>query len=94
MKLIGGSILDEFRKKHADVRISISAWVAEVEEAEWKTSLDIKARYVHASIIGEKLVVFNMKGNRYRILTKIDYSHQVVLVKRIGTHEEYASWDL
>lgn len=92
MKLIGIPRLEEFRVRHADVRTQLNAWIAEVEEAQWETPGDVKARYPHASIIGNDRVVFNLKGNRYRLDVKVNYKSQIVLVKHIGTHEQYEKW--
>lgn len=92
MTVVGKNLLVEFVRKHADARSAISAWTAEAETASWKGSQDIKARYLSASFIGEGRVVFNIKGNHYRLDVQIDYATQVVLVKRIGTHAEYNTW--
>ena len=70
----------------------MDAWVSEVEEAEWETPNDIKRRYAHASFLANNRVIFNLKGNKYRLDTKISFKNQVVLVVRIGTHEEYSTW--
>ncbi|MBI4419355.1 MAG: type II toxin-antitoxin system HigB family toxin [Gemmatimonadetes bacterium] len=72
----------------------MNAWLLEAERAEWKTPADIKARYASASVLAENRVVFNVGGNRFRILTKVAYRLQIVLIERVGTHEEYDSWDL
>lgn len=71
---------------------AVQTWVKEVEAAQWKTSQDIKARYSHASFLSDNRVVFNLKGNNYRLGVKISYKNQTVLVKQVGTHEEYKSW--
>jgi mRNA interferase HigB len=92
MTLAGKNILAEFARKHADVRGAISAWTAETEAASWKGSQDVKARFPSASFIGDGRVVFNLKGNHYRLDVQIDYITKVVLVKRIGTHTEYDTW--
>jgi mRNA interferase HigB len=92
MRVIGKRATSEFGRSHSDVALQISVWLAEVEEAEWRTSNDVKARYASASFLNDNRVVFNIKGNRYRIDTKIDYQHQIVLVKRMGTHSEYERW--
>jgi len=92
MTVAGKKILLEFAAKHADVRSAIAAWVAEVEEANWTGPQDVKARYPTASFIGDKRVVFNIKGNHYRLDVQISYSTKVVLVKRVGTHAEYDTW--
>lgn len=92
MKVVGREALELFCRKHADVRAQVNAWIAEAEDAEWRTPNDIKARYAHASFLADNRVIFNLKGNRYRLDVKISYTTQVVFVKRIGTHEEYNSW--
>lgn len=92
MKLIGKSILDEFKQKHADTRPQIDSWEAEVKEAQWKTPQDLKNRHPKASILSKQRVVFNICGNKYRLLTIVTYKTGVVLVNKIGTHNEYDNW--
>jgi len=92
MKRVGRNSLDSFARKHADVRGQIDAWLCEIEEAEWETPNDIKRRYANASFLADNRVIFNLKGNKYRLDTKISFKNQVVLIVRIGTHEEYSTW--
>jgi mRNA interferase HigB len=92
MKLVGRDKLEEFARRHGDAGGAIQAWVAEVEAASWKTPQDIRTRYPTASILRENVVVFNIKGNRYRLETVVTYKLQTVLVRRIGTHAEYDRW--
>lgn len=92
MKVIGQELIKEFSRRHADVRTHLSSWLYEVQEAQWKTTSDIKARYAHASFLANNRVVFNLKGDKYRLDVKISYKTQVVLIKRIGTHAEYSKW--
>lgn len=92
MKVLGRMILDEFCKGHADCVTQILTWIAEAEEAEWTTPNDIRARYANASFLQDNRVIFNIKGNRYRLDTKVYYERQVIIVKRIGTHAEYDKW--
>jgi len=92
MRLVGLILLQEFSVKHADVRSQIDAWVSEVKDSVWRTSTDVKARFPTASFLGDRRVIFNLKGNRYRLDTKISFEAQVVFVKRIGTHEDYSKW--
>jgi len=92
MKLLGKAILDDFCNNHADGASQIRAWIAETEEAEWITPSDIKARYVNASFLSDNRVIFNIKGNKYRVDTKIYYQRKVIIVKRIGTHADYNRW--
>jgi len=92
MKVVGKQILDDFKRLHADARSQIDAWVAEVEVAEWDSPNDIKARFASASFLPNNRVVFNLKGNSYRLDVKVAYNTEVVLIKRIGTHAEYDKW--
>ena len=92
MILVGKRILTEFAQAHASARDAIAAWTAEVEAASWRSPVDVKARFRSASVVGSNRVVFNLKGNHFRLDAQIDYSAQIVLVRRIGTHAEYDSW--
>lgn len=92
MKIIGKDVLDELKKSHADVRSQVDSWFAEVEAVDWSTSSDIKQRYASASFLSGNRVVFNLKGNRYRLLVTVAYKTKIVLVKKAGTHEEYMKW--
>jgi mRNA interferase HigB len=67
----------------------LKAWVKEVEHAQWKTPNDIKARYNSADILNDNRIVFNIKGNHYRLVVKIHYNTQIVYIRFIGTHKEY-----
>ncbi len=92
MKVMGLPILYRFCEDHADCAQQIAIWIDEVKETAWATPNDIKGRYVSASFLSDNRVVFNIKGNRYRLDTKIYYQRQIVMVKRIGTHAEYDGW--
>jgi mRNA interferase HigB len=94
MKLAGRPTIDEFKKKHADCRGPLDAWIADVTTAKWETSQDIKKRFATTSFLGNNRVVFNIKGKQYRLLVKVAYRTGVVAVERIGTHSEYNSWKL
>ena len=92
MRLVGRQKLQEFQRRHADVCSWISAWVAEVEGAGWRSPQELKERYPSASIINDQVVVFNVKGNSYRLEVRISYQAQVVSIGRWGTHTEYDKW--
>ena len=93
MKVVGRKQLQQFSDTHADVRSQIESWLCEVEEADWQTPMDIKERYASASFLTDNRVIFNLRGNKYRLDTKISYKSKVVLIKRIGTHAEYSKWE-
>jgi mRNA interferase HigB len=75
------------------VRAALEAWFHEVGEAEWSSPADVKKSYANASILGRERVVFNIKGNHYRLVTAIDYRRQILFIKWVGTHMEYDKID-
>ncbi|MEW6355366.1 MAG: type II toxin-antitoxin system HigB family toxin [Planctomycetota bacterium] len=94
MKVVGTLELDRFKRKHADARSQVDAWLAEAEDAAWRTPHDIKAKHASASFLSDRRVVFNIKGNDYRLLVRVSYKNQIVRILQIGTHAEYDSWEL
>ena len=100
MRVIARSTLREFvenlkgTRSYASVKSALDAWFHEVEAAKWKNPAEVKAAYANASIMGTDRVVFNIKGNDYRLVVAIDYERQVVFVKWIGTHAEYDKIDV
>jgi mRNA interferase HigB len=90
--LAGRDKLNAFGKKHAQARSPISAWTAEIERAEWKTTADLKARYPKASILADNIVIFDLGGNKFRLESRVLFQVQLVVVSRIATHEEYRKW--
>jgi mRNA interferase HigB len=92
MKVVGRKSLDDFVVRHSDMRSQADAWLCEVEEAEWQSPQDVKARYAHASFLSDSRVIFNLKGNKYRLEAKVSYATRIVLIVRIGTHAEYSKW--
>ena len=92
VQVVGRLLLERFAKVHPDVGPAVDAWLREALAATWRTTADVKARYVRASFLANNRVVFNLKGNKYRLDTIIAYQTGVVLVKRIGTHAEYDRW--
>ena len=92
MKLVGRKILEELKRQHNDVCSQVDAWEAEAKAACWGKPLDIKKRYVSASILPDNHVIFNLKGNKYRLEVRASYKNQIINIKRAGTHEEYMRW--
>jgi mRNA interferase HigB len=93
MKLIGKGHLTALQQD-ADARSQIESWVAIVEGAHWKTPHELKAQFTKVSLPGTQQAIFDICGNRYRILVKIDYPNETVLIKKAGTHKEYEKWTL
>ena len=94
MKLLGKKLLDDFKQEHADAQSQIESWEAEVKGAEWNTPHDLKDRYPKASLLGNQQVIFDICGNKYRLLTLVNYKNGIVLVKKTGTHKEYDNWKI
>jgi mRNA interferase HigB len=89
MRVVGRETLDRFCSRHADARKWIATWLAEVESSTWPTPQAIKDRYSTASFVGGNTVIFNVKGNDYRLEVMVAYRTGTVVVKWIGTHAEY-----
>ena len=94
MRVIGKKHLYDFAQLHQDVAKQIDVWIAELEDAAWKSPAELKQRYPQASILPMNQIIFNLKGNKYRLLTIISFKAQTVLLDRIGTHAEYSRWKL
>lgn len=89
MRVLGTGKLEKFSKIHANCRSAISAWKEGVEKSEWQTSHGVKSRYPSASILSDNRVIFNLKGNKYRLVVKVRYEGSTVVVLWVGTHAEY-----
>jgi mRNA interferase HigB len=76
------------------VKSALDSWFHEVTKAEWKNSAEVTKMYATASIVSVERVVFNIKGNDYRLVTAVDYRRRVVFIKWLGTHAEYGKIDI
>lgn len=89
VRVIGRDKLEAFCSKHSDARKWIENWLADTEAATWTVPQQIKNRYPSASFLAENIVIFNVKGNDYRLEVLIAYKTSVVVVEWIGTHARY-----
>lgn len=89
MRVLSRKILREFWEKHPDARQSLQAWYADVKHADWKKPSDIKSIYRNASFLSNNRVVFNIKGNIYRLIVVVQYNYGMVYIRFVGTHQEY-----
>lgn len=89
MRLIAISYLRSFWEIHPDAELHLQSWADEARRAQWLQPADIKAQYRSASILKNRRVVFNIKGNDYRLVVSVAYRYHAVHVKFIGTHAEY-----
>lgn len=89
MWIISRKTLQLFWEKHPDAESPLKAWYAEASHASWSSFHDIKAAYPSASIVGKDRIVFNVKGNTYRLIVRIHFDSHKVFIRFIGTHAEY-----
>jgi mRNA interferase HigB len=94
MRIVGRKELDVFMQAHADVRPAISTWLARTASSSWHSPQDVLALYPRASIIRDGLMVFDVKGNDYRLAVRIDFANGIVRVLKVGTHADYDKWSL
>jgi len=95
MRIIAFRTLREFFEKpeYSDSEPSLKAWHNDVKTVAWKNPNELRQQYKNASFIGEGRVVFNFKGNDYRLVVAIDYEFQVIFIRFIGTHNQYNKID-
>lgn len=86
MKVLGRDKLTKFSQKHADVKKALEAWFSEASKADWKTPQDIKNRYRSADFLADNKVIFNVKGNHYRLVVKVRYQNGIAVIEWVGTH--------
>lgn len=94
MKVYGLDKLEAFKKRHASARGPLNTWLAEARAAQWRRWSDIKGQFPRASWLGGGRVVFDIKGNDFRLLALVRFGLGMVVIERIGTHAEYSKWNL
>jgi len=93
MRVVAKKILRNFLEKYTDSEQQLKTWHKEASKAAWKNPNEIKDEYSKASILKSGRVVFNICGNRYRLIVDINYDRQWVFIRFIGTHKEYDNID-
>lgn len=94
MRIIALSTLRTFWERHPDAEVPLRAWYALASRASWKTPADIKAAYRNASFVADSRVVFNIKGNDYRLVVAVRYDRGLMYVRFVGTHRQYDKIDV
>ena len=94
MRIIAKSTLRIFWEEHPDAEEPLLAWFREVEKEDWANPAELKEKYRNASIVGDNRVVFNIKGNDYRLVVKINYAYRMTYIRFVGTHAEYDKIDV
>jgi mRNA interferase HigB len=95
MRIIKENTLYEYCKlvRYKQAEESLKAWIFEVRYSDWENANELKSKYRNASIITSKRVVFNIKGNNYRLVVDIEYKLKIVFIVWFGTHSEYNKID-
>ena len=93
MRIISKKTLREFWETHTDAEQPLKAWHTKTKLAEWRTSSDIKADYRNASFVANNRVIFNIKGNTYRLVAAVNYDFAIIYIRFVGSHKEYDKID-
>jgi len=94
VRIIKKGTLQDYWKSHQDAAEPLKAWYREAKAANWKTPHDVKAMYGNASVVSDNRIVFNIAGNKYRLVVKFNYPYRVGYIRFIGTHAEYDKIDV
>ena len=89
MRIIARKALRDFWEIHPSARGALQAWFREVERENWESPVAVKARYPSASILRGNRVVFNVKGNEFRLVVYVNFPYRTVYIRFVGTHTEY-----
>jgi len=92
-RIIAKRTLREFWQKHADSEQYLKTWYETAKGSNWSSPNEVKETYINASILKDNRVVFNIKGNSYRLIVKFNYIRQWAFIRFIGTHTEYDKID-
>lgn len=93
VRIISRKRLIDFWQNHPDAEQPLRAWYAETKKAKWRTPADVKSLNRNASILPNNRVVFNIKGNVYRLVVVIEYRLEIVFIRFVGAHQEYDKID-
>ena len=89
LRVVAKKILRDFWEIHGDCEQQLKSWFQEASTAQWRNPNEIKLDYPSASILNDNRIVFNIKGNNYRLIVKVTYEYQMIWIRFIGTHAEY-----
>lgn len=92
-RIFAKSTLREFWEKHPDSEQYLKTWYDTAISSDWKTLAHVKQTYANASILKDNRIVFNIKGNSHRLVTKFNFEKQWIFVRFIGLHSEYDKID-
>ena len=94
MRIHARPTLRAFAAKHPDAKGHLDTWWLSAKKAHWRSPTDVKAQFPKASIVGDNRVVFDICGNKYRLVVKFNYAYGLGFVRFVGTHAEYDKIDV
>ena len=89
MRIISKKVIADYWTKVPSAKLELEVWHAEAKAADWATPADVKAKYGNASILKDGRVVFNICGNKHRLVVWINYDYHTIYIRFLGTHDEY-----
>jgi mRNA interferase HigB len=89
MRVIALKTLRLFLERRPDAQQALQAWYRDAKRVTWRTPTDIRTVYRNASVVGHNRVVFNIRGNQYRLVVPINYAHGIVYIRFVGSHQDY-----
>ena len=93
MNVMSFKMLRDCYEKHADAEAALTAWYRVAKYAEWNDLNDLKKDYPSADLVADNRVIFNIKGNHYRIVARVAFQYKRIMIKWVGTHAEYDKID-
>jgi mRNA interferase HigB len=93
MRIIALATLRDFWKRHPDAEIPLRSWYTLASRSDWRRPADVKAAYRNASVVANNHIVFNIKGNDYRLVAAVHYNRGMLFIRFVGTHREYDKID-
>jgi len=94
MRIIAVKTLKNYLVEYPEAEAALLSWYDEVSESEWATPNELKAQYAHASLVGGKRVIFNIHGNKFRLIVDVEFKFKIVFVIWFGTHQQYDDLDV
>lgn len=93
MRVISKKILRDFWERHKDCEQQLKSWYREAEKGAWQNNNELKLDYPSASVLKNNRICFNIKGNDYRLIVRINFDFQIIWIRFIGTHSDYDKID-
>jgi len=91
VRVVGRRVFQKAVRRHPDLERALDTWHRTAKAARWENIADVRQTYPHADAVGD-FTVFNVRGNNYRLIARIDYEAGLVVVRHVFTHKEYSDW--